>query len=237
MHRGQDARCFVLNQMENLKFFWLGREPNQRGKARWRAGSWLPVHLSRLGFALFFVSAPARPDESNDQNHIRFWQHARVDSLSSDVAPERVSQRGPSVAVDGGAAPQSEGGDTFFSNTLAAARRKQGRSFLSSGSPPRRIRQETRHALSHSPHPHRTAAQESKQGSSTRKSFFLLPCFPAGWPEPRAVAPSFRLQRAAARSASSADDSSSRLGSGTPNLDAVPDRVHVPVGVCVCVSE
>lgn len=120
----------------------------------------------------------------------------------------------------------------LFPTRLAAARRKQGRSFLSSGSPPRRIRQETRHALSPPTSP--LLRKNSKQGSSTRKSFFFcFPVFRQDGLSPRAVAPFFRLQRVAARSASSAAmRSSSRSGQWqTRTLDAVPDRVHVPVGV------
>lgn len=176
MHRGQEARCFETRR-KILSFFGLGREPNQRGKARWRAGSWLPVHLSRLGFGLF-LSPPGTADESNDQNHQILATCTRR-QFSSDLAPERVSQRGPSVAVDGGAAPQSEGGDTFFFQhaSLQHVGSKEDPFCLRVR---RLVESDRKHAtlsLTLTPHPHRSCCARIQTGFEHAQIFFCFPVF------------------------------------------------------------
>lgn len=127
----------------------------------------------------FFLSPPGTADESNDQNHQILATCTRR-QFSSDVAPERVSQRGPGVAVEGGgAAPQSEGGDSFFFQhaSLQHVGSKEDPFCLRAR---RLVESDRKHAtlsLSHSPRPTPQLLRKNPNRVRARANLFCFPVF------------------------------------------------------------
>ncbi len=156
--------------MENLKFFGSGESQIREEKRDGEPEVGCRCTSRALALAFFFVSARharrvKRPESSDFGNTHASPVFPLVWRLSA------CRSGGPAWRWTVARRLSRKEATLLFPTRLAAARRKQGRSFLSSGSPPRRIRQETRHALSPPTSP--LLRKNSKQGSSTRKSFFF----------------------------------------------------------------